>query len=84
MRKPIIERHGSLYRDKQEGLDHIDELEASGKPIYGLEIVRMNKNKTENSMFKTVWYSDPAECYEQARTFLREQMVAGWNYVEFK
>jgi hypothetical protein len=84
MRKARIERDGSVYRDKQESLDHIDWLERTESPIHGIEIVKLSKLKAESTANKTVWYSNQQEVYEFARKFIREQMIGVWNYAEFK
>lgn len=84
MRKAIIERNGSFYRDKQESLDHIDELAKKESPIYGLEVVRLTKMKAETTMYKTVWFNNQENVYELARSFIKEQMAGVWNYAEFK
>ena len=84
MRKALINRDGSIYRDKQESLDHIDLLERTEAPIHGIEIVRLSKFKAESTANKTVWYSRQDDVYELARKFIREQMIGIWNYAEFK
>ena len=84
MRKAIIDRNGTVYRDKQEGLDHIDFLESAESSIHGLEIVKLSKLKAETTMYKTVWFVNQEHVYEKSREFIREQMVGLWNYVEFK
>ncbi len=84
MRKAIVDRNGSIYRDKQEGLDYIDFLERTEANIHGLEVVKLSKQKAETNMYKTVWYVSQDNVYEKAKDFLREQMVGLWNYVEFK
>ncbi|MFM7233919.1 MAG: hypothetical protein ACKOZM_04960 [Flavobacteriales bacterium] len=84
MRKACINRDGSIYRDKQESLDHIDLLERTEAPIHGIEIVRLTKLKAESTANKTVWYSSQEDVYDLARKFIREQMIGVWNYSEFK
>jgi hypothetical protein len=84
MRKALINRDGSLYRDKQESLDHIDLLERTTAPIHGIEIVRLSKFKAESTANKTVWYTHQVDVYDLARKFIREQMIGVWNYSEFK
>lgn len=84
MRKALINRDGSLYRDKQESLDHIGLLERTETPIHGIEIVRLSKFKAETTANKTVWYGSQDDVYELARKFIREQMIGVWNYSEFK
>lgn len=84
MRKAIVERHGSFYRDKQESLDHIDELAKKELPIHGLEVVKLSKLKAETTMYKTVWFNTQENVYDLARIFIKEQMVGVWNYAEFK
>jgi len=84
MRKAIIERHGSFYRDKQECLDYVDELAKKELPIHGLEVVRLSKLKAETTMYKTVWFIGQEDVYDKARSFIKEQMVGLWNYAEFK
>jgi len=84
MRKALINRDGSLYRDKQESLDHIDLLERTETPINGIEIVRLSKFKAESTANKTVWYTNQDDVYDLARKFIREQMIGVWNYSEFK
>ncbi len=84
MRRAIVDRNGTVYRDKQECLDHIDLLERTEQSIYGVEIVRLTKLKADTDMYKTVWYAEQQGVYEKARSFIREQMVGLWNYAEFK
>jgi hypothetical protein len=84
VRKAIIERFGTVYRDKQEGLDHIYFLQKEEMPIHGLEVVRLSKYKADTSMYKTIWFTTQENVYELARNFIKEQMVGVWNYVEFK
>lgn len=84
MRKAIVERHGSFYRDKQESLDYIDELAKRELPIHGLEVVKLSKFKAETTMYKTVWFNTQENVYDLARIFIKEQMVGVWNYSEFK
>lgn len=84
MRKARIERHGSIYRDKQESLDHIDFLQKKSGAIHGLEVVRLSKLKAETNMYKTMWYTSQDGVYSKARDFIHEQMVGLWNYTEFK
>lgn len=84
MRKAIIERSGSLYRDKQESLDYINELAKKETPIHGLEVVKLSKQKAETTMYKTVWFKTQNDVYDLARSFIKEQMVGVWNYAEFK
>jgi hypothetical protein len=84
MRKALIIRDGSTYRDKQESLDHIDLMERSEGPIHGIEIVRLSKFKAESNLNKTVWYITQDNVYDIARKFIREQMIGVWNYAEFK
>ncbi len=55
MRKARIDRDGSVYRDKQESLDHVDWLERNEAPIHGIEIVKLGKFKAESIPNKTVW-----------------------------
>jgi hypothetical protein len=84
VRKAIVDRNGSVYRDKQESLDHIDFLERVQQSIHGLEIVKLSKTRADTDMYKTVWYSSQENVYDEARNFVREQMVGLWNYAEFK
>jgi hypothetical protein len=84
VRKAIVERHGSVYRDKQESLDYVDFLERKERSVYGIEIVKLSKTKAETTMYKTVWYSSQENVYDLARSFIKEQMVGVWNYAEFK
>lgn len=84
MRKALIDRDGSIYRDKQESLDHIDLLERTEAPVHGIEIVRLTKFKAESTANKIVWYSSQEDVYDLARKFIREQMIGVWNYAEFK
>lgn len=84
MRKAIIDRHGTTYRDKQESLDYLDQLALSEKPLYGIEVVRLSAKKAETTMYKTVWFTTQDGVYAIARSFLKEQMVGVWNYAEFK
>ncbi len=84
MRKALINRDGSIYRDKQESLDHIDLLERSEAPVHGIEIVKLTKFKADSIANKTVWYTSQDDVYELARKFIREQMIGVWNYAEFK
>lgn len=84
MRKAVVERNGSFYRDKQESLDYVDELAKKELPIYGLEVVRLTKLKAETTMYKTVWFNNQENVYDLARSFIKEQMVGLWNYSEFK
>ncbi len=74
----------SIYRNKQESLDYIEQLSKLELPIYGLEIVKLSKAKPETSMYKTVWFNNQENVYELARTFILEQMIGAWNYAEFK
>ena len=55
MRKAVINRDESTYRDKQESLDHIDMLERTEAPIHGIEIVRLTKFKAESIANKVFW-----------------------------
>jgi hypothetical protein len=84
MRKALINRDGSIYRDKQESLDHIDLLERTEAPVHGIEIVRLTKFKAESTANKCVWYSSQEDVYDLARKFIREQMLGVWSYAEFK
>ena len=84
MRKALIDRDGSLYRDKQESLDHIDWLERKEAPIHGIEIVKLGKHKVETTANKTVWYTHQEDVYDLSRKFIREQMIGAWSYSEFK
>jgi hypothetical protein len=84
MRKAVINRDESTYRDKQESLDHIDMLERTEAPIHGIEIVRLTKFKAESIANKVVWYKAQEDVYDMARKFIREQMIGVWNYSEFK
>ena len=84
MRKALINRDGSVYRDKQESLDYIDLLERTAAPIHGIEIVKLTKFKADSTANKTAWYSSQDDIYELARKFIREQMIGVWNYAEFK
>jgi gamma-glutamylcyclotransferase (GGCT)/AIG2-like uncharacterized protein YtfP len=84
VRRAVIEINGSVYRDKQECLDHIDWLERVQQSIHGLEIVKLSKTKIETNMYKTVWFVAQDNVYDTARNFIREQMVGLWNYAEFK
>jgi hypothetical protein len=84
VRKAVIERNGSVYRDKQESLDHIDLLERQQLPIFGLEVVQLSRNKADSDMYKTIWYTSQDNVYDTARNFIREKMVGLWNYAEFK
>jgi len=84
MKKSVVERFGTLYRDKQEALDYVDELAKTGIPIYGLEVVKLTKLRAESTMYKTIWFTSQENVYERARIFIKDQMVGVWNYVEFK
>ena len=84
MRKARIDRDGSVYRDKQESLDHVDWLERNEAPVHGIEIVKLTKFKAESTANKTVWYTTQDDVYDLARKFIREQMIGVWNYSEFK
>lgn len=84
MRKAVVERHGSFYRDKQESLDYINELAKLELPIHGLEIVMLTKLRAETTMYKTIWFKSQEDVYDIARAFVKEQMVGVWNYAEFK
>lgn len=84
MRKALIDRDGSLYRDKQESLDYIDFLERTAQSIHGIEVVRLTKFKAESTANKSVWYTHQNDVYDFARKFIREQMIGVWNYSEFK
>ena len=84
MRKARIDRDGSVYRDKQESLDHVDWLEGNELPIHGIEVVKLGKFKADTTANKTVWYTTQEDVYDFARKFIREQMIGVWNYSEFK
>jgi len=84
MRKAVINRDGSVYRDKQESLDHIDLLERTEAPIHGFEVVKLSKHKAESTANKTVWYTNQNDVYDLSRKFIREQMIGVWGYSEFK
>jgi hypothetical protein len=84
MRKALIDRDGSVYRDKQESLDYIDWLERNEAAVHGIEIVKLTKHKAETTANKTVWYNTQEDVYDLARKFIREQMIGVWNYSEFK
>jgi len=84
MRKARIDRDGSVYRDKQESLDHIDWLERTEASVHGIEIVKLTKLKAESTANKTAWYTTQDDVYDLARKFIREQMIGVWNYSEFK
>ncbi|HEY8403481.1 MAG TPA: hypothetical protein VIK71_02620 [Flavobacteriales bacterium] len=84
MKKSVVERFGTFYRDKQEALDYVDELAKTGIPIYGLEVVKLTKLRAESTMYKTIWFTSQENVYERARVFIKDQMVGVWNYVEFK
>jgi len=84
MKKSVVERFGTFYRDKQEALDYVDELAKTGIPIYGLEVVKLTKLRAESTMYKTIWFTSQENVYERARIFIKDQMVGVWNYVEFK
>ena len=84
MRKAIINRDGSIYRDKQESLDHIDLRERTEGPIQGIVIVKLSKDKAESTANKRVWYTNQNDVYDLSRKFIREQMIGVWSYSEFK
>jgi hypothetical protein len=84
MRKARIDRDDSIYRDKQESLDHVDWLERNEAPIHGIEIVKLGKFKAESTANKTIWYTSQEDVYDNARKFIRGQMIGIWNYSEFK
>lgn len=84
MRKAIVEQHGTLYRDKQESLDYIDELLKAELPIHGIEVVKLSRLKAETTMYKTIWFTSQAGVYKRAKDFIKAQMVGVWNYADFK
>ncbi|MFM7309251.1 MAG: hypothetical protein ACKOZY_01470 [Flavobacteriales bacterium] len=84
MRKAVLEVFGTVYRDKQESLDHIDYLERSELPVIGIEVVKLTKKQADSNSNKIIWYKNPLDCYDAARTFVRKQMIGVWNYADFK
>ena len=50
MRKAVLDVFGTVYRDKQESLDHIDYLERSELPVIGIEIVKLSKKQAESNL----------------------------------
>jgi gamma-glutamylcyclotransferase (GGCT)/AIG2-like uncharacterized protein YtfP len=84
MRKAVLEVFGTVYRDKQESLDHIDYLERSELPVIGIEVVKLTKKQADSNSNKIIWYKDPLDSYDAARTFVRKQMIGVWNYADFK
>lgn len=78
------DRNGTVYRDKQECLDHIDLLESLDAPVHGIEVVTLTKLNAESNLYKIIWFKDQDNVYERSRDFIREQMVGIWNYAEFK
>lgn len=83
-RKKIIQRDGSFYRDKQEALDFLVQLEKEKKQIHGIEIVILTDLNVETDMYKTLWFTSQKDVYETSRVFITEKMGGKWNYVEFK
>jgi hypothetical protein len=83
-RQAVVERGGSIYRDKQECLDHIESLRVLKTPIYGIEVVKLGKLQAETNHYKTIWYTDQTNVYDLASTFIKEQMAGVWNYAELK
>ncbi|MFZ4784669.1 MAG: hypothetical protein ACOYLH_04270 [Flavobacteriales bacterium] len=83
-RQNIIIRDGITYRDKQESLDHIVQLQIEKKPIHGIEIVTLTTQIVESDMYKILWFKSQENVYEHAKTFIAEKMGGKWNYAEFK
>jgi hypothetical protein len=84
VRKATINQNGTLYRDKQECLDHLEYLERKRISVHGIEIVHLTAHHAETSMYKTLWFHNQDQVYEQSRTFIAEQMAGIWNYAEIK
>lgn len=83
-RLALIERGGSIYRDKQECLDHLYHLSKNRIPLHGIEVVKLSRYQAETNLYKTIWFEDQTDVYERAATFIKEQMVGLWNYAELK
>jgi len=83
-RKKTIQRDGVIYRDKQEALDFLIQLEKEKKPIHGIEIVILSDLTIETDMYKTLWFISQKDVYEISRLFITEKMGGKWNYVELK
>jgi hypothetical protein len=52
--------------------------------VHGIEIVHLTAHHAETSMYKTLWFHNQDQVYEQSRTFIAEQMAGIWNYAEIK
>jgi hypothetical protein len=83
-RKKTIHRDGVIYRDKQEALDFLIQLEKEKNPIHGIEIVILSDLTIETDMYKTLWFTSQKDVYEISRVFITEKMGGKWNYVELK
>jgi hypothetical protein len=83
-RNAVVNRGGSVYRDKQECLDHVDLMRRMKMPLHGVEIVMLTEDSAETNHYKTVWFKTQTKVYDKAATFIKEQMVGVWNYAEIK
>lgn len=83
-RQAVVERGGSIYRDKQECLDHLETMRVSRIPIYGIEVVKLGKLSAETNHYKTIWFTNQEHVYDLASAFIKEQMAGVWNYAELK
>ncbi len=83
-RVAVLDRNGTIYRDKQECLDHLDLLESIEAPVHGIEVVKLTRLNAESNLYKVIWFKTQDDVYEKAREFIREQMFGIWNYAEFK
>jgi hypothetical protein len=84
-RQAILQLGDATYRDKQESLDFLDQLQREKRVIHGIEVVAIQSGEVQTSMYKTIWFNQPQkQRYIVGRQFLKEKMSGMWNYAEFK
>lgn len=79
----IMSPGGEVYLNRSESLDFIAQCEKYEISIWGIDVVKVTKEKTISPLDKTIVYRDQIDVYSSAKGFVRSQMNDEWNYAIF-
>jgi hypothetical protein len=76
--------NGNQYLNKIEALNELEQMRKIKKPLRGIELYAEENGELVSHYEKTIWFKTQRLCYSQGKGFLQKQMIAQWQWAEFK
>ena len=76
--------NGNRYLNKIEALNELEQMRKNKVPLRGIELFAEENSEMTSHYEKSIWFKTQRLCYSQGKGFLQKQMIAQWQWAEFK